>query len=81
MVSLWFQESGFAAVCLHIWGMEGSDVCQLRIEFVIINIWRWKATWFWNRILAYVSADGRQEEQGMKLRKDKIQITSNSTEV
>jgi len=38
MVFLWFQESCFAAVCLLIRGMEGSDVFQLHTEFVIINI-------------------------------------------
>lgn len=62
MVSLWFQESCFAAVCL-LWGMEGNDAYQLHKYFVIINIWRWKATWFCNRIFGYVSADWRQEEQ------------------
>lgn len=61
MVSLWFQESCFAAVCL-LWGMESSDAYQLHKDFVIINILRWKATWFCNRILAYVSADWRREQ-------------------
>lgn len=43
MVSLWFQESCFAASCL-LWEMEGSDAYQLHKDFVIINILRWKAT-------------------------------------
>lgn len=81
MASLWFQESCFAAVCLLIWGTEVSNVCQLHMEPVITDVWRWKATWFCNRNLAYASADGRQEEQEVKLDNVKIQRTSNSNEV